>query len=70
MIKRILHLMFLIILVQTTLKAQSKIITGKVLTKEGEALIGASVIIAGTTIGTTTDVDGNFKLNVNETQLN
>jgi TonB-linked SusC/RagA family outer membrane protein len=69
MIKRILHLMFLIILVQTTLKAQSKIITGKVLTKEGEALIGASVIIAGTTIGTTTDVDGNFKLNVNENSV-
>lgn len=61
--------MFLIILVQTTLKAQSKIITGKVLTKEGEALIGASVIIAGTTIGTTTDVDGNFKLNVNENSV-
>ncbi len=61
--------MFLIILVQTTLKAQTKVITGKVLTKEGEALIGASVIIAGTTIGTTTDVDGDFKLNVNENSV-
>jgi len=32
----------------------------------GETLIGASVIIKGTTIGTITDIDGNFSLKVNQ----
>jgi TonB-dependent starch-binding outer membrane protein SusC len=31
--------------------------------KSGEALIGASVVITGTTKGTLTDLDGNFELN-------
>ncbi len=32
----------------------------------GETLIGASVVIKGTTTGTTTDIDGNFSLKVNQ----
>jgi len=32
----------------------------------GETLIGASVVIKGTTTGTTTDIDGNFSLDVNQ----
>ena len=40
-------------------------ITGKVVDKEtGEGLIGASVIIQGTTIGTITDANGNFSISV------
>lgn len=42
-------------------------ITGKVLDAETEeALIGASVVLEGTTIGTITDIDGNFSLSVKE----
>ena len=41
--------------------AQSKI-TGTVLDKAGESVIGASVVVKGTTIGTTTGVDGSFTL--------
>lgn len=37
------------------------IIKGKV-TEKGEALIGVTIIIEETTIGTFTDLDGNFKL--------
>ncbi|HRF41274.1 MAG TPA: carboxypeptidase-like regulatory domain-containing protein, partial [Saprospiraceae bacterium] len=32
--------------------------------EKGEALIGASVLVKGTTVGTVTDVDGSFQLTV------
>ena len=49
----------------TTTKAvaqQQKRITGTVLDKNGEPIIGANVVIKGTTKGTITDIDGNFSL--------
>lgn len=42
--------------------AQKKEITGKVLDELGEPIIGASVMVEGTTTGTVTDLDGNFSL--------
>lgn len=41
---------------------QQKQITGNVVDSKGEAIIGASVIVKGATIGTVTDLDGNFSL--------
>jgi iron complex outermembrane receptor protein len=42
-------------------------IKGTILSDDtGETLIGASVVIKGTTTGTTTDIDGNFSLDVNQ----
>lgn len=52
------------------LLAQSRLISGTV--KSGDdnmALPGASVIIKGTTEGTTTDADGNFKVNASPTDI-
>ncbi|MGL4851620.1 MAG: SusC/RagA family TonB-linked outer membrane protein [Phocaeicola sp.] len=46
----------------TTGVAQTKTIKGTVVDQTGEALIGVSVIVANTTIGTVTDLDGNFSL--------
>ena len=40
----------------------SKGITGVVRDRSGEALIGANIIVKGTTIGTITDLDGSFEL--------
>lgn len=37
-------------------------VTGVVLDQNGEALIGVSVVVKGTTIGTITDMDGRFSL--------
>ena len=37
-------------------------VSGTVLSESGEALIGVAVIIQGTTIGTITDIDGNFNM--------
>ena len=47
--------------------AQSRKVTGRVVSKEdGEPIIGASIIAKGTSIGTVTDFDGNFTLEVAE----
>ncbi|MBK0377962.1 TonB-dependent receptor [Mucilaginibacter segetis] len=48
----------------TSAEAISIPITGKVIDKNGQPVIGASILEKGTTNGTTTDVNGNFKLNV------
>lgn len=41
---------------------QSKLIKGKVVDVNGVPIIGANVVIQGTTTGTITDIDGNFSL--------
>ena len=44
--------------------AQDSTVTGKVVDENGEPVIGASIIVKGTTVGTVTDYDGNFMLEV------
>ena len=39
-------------------------VTGKVIDKQGEVLIGASILAKGTTSGTVTDIDGTYSLSV------
>ena len=41
-------------------------ISGKITDGKGESLIGASVLVKGTTTGTVTDFDGNFSIDVPE----
>ena len=49
--------------VMTTVSfAQGKLISGTVVDNEAEPVIGASVVIDGTTNGTSTDLDGKFQL--------
>ncbi|WP_025069058.1 SusC/RagA family TonB-linked outer membrane protein [Bacteroides gallinarum] len=43
--------------------AQNKTITGVVVDANGESIIGASVLVKGTTNGIITDIDGKFTLN-------
>jgi iron complex outermembrane receptor protein len=62
----------LLALFPSVLLAQnSKTVTGKVLDEQGQTLIGATIMSVGTSQGTTTDYDGNFRLNVSDkvTQL-
>ncbi|MBP6065146.1 MAG: carboxypeptidase-like regulatory domain-containing protein, partial [Bacteroides sp.] len=42
---------------------QAKKITGKALDSKGEPIIGASILVKGTSNGVITDLDGNFSLN-------
>ena len=50
--------------------AQQGTVTGKVIDDLGEPVIGANVIVKGTTTGIITDVDGNFSLNVSDIKKN
>ena len=43
---------------------QQAVITGKVVDEEGNSLIGVTVLVKGTSNGTTTDIDGNYSLDV------
>lgn len=47
---------------QQTKAPQQKSVTGQVLDELGEPVIGASILVEGTTTGTVTDLDGNFEL--------
>ena len=42
---------------------------GTVKDSENNPVIGATVVVKGTTIGTTTDIDGNYTINVNPGQV-
>lgn len=44
--------------------AQNRTVTGVVKDAQGETIIAASVVVKGTTIGTVTDIDGVFRLEV------
>lgn len=59
---------FLVFVGLPMLQAQTVQITGKVTNSEdGNAIPGVSVVVKGTTIGTTTDFDGKYSLNVPST---
>ena len=49
--------------------AQEKIIKGNVTDQAGETIISASVVVKGTSVGTITDLDGNYELNVPDDAL-
>lgn len=51
-------------LVQPKDQNQKKTITGKVTDSKGESIPGVSVVVKGTTVGITTDVSGNYSLEV------
>ena len=47
-------------------KAQERTLIGKVVDENNEGLPGVNIIIKGTTIGTITDFEGVYKLNIPE----
>jgi len=63
--KKLLLLSFFLMLGSLAAFAQRSL-TGNVTDEKGEPLIGANVVVKGTTTGTLTDVDGNFRLTVSE----
>ena len=56
---RLCFLFLVLVFCQVTIMAQTTV-AGKIVDDTGEGLIGANIIIKGTTIGSTTDFDGNF----------
>ena len=60
--KRLLKLVFLLLLASSAAYAQT--VTGKVTSAtDGSPVPGVSILVKGTTTGTSTDSDGNFSLN-------
>lgn len=47
---------------QSKTQPQHKGISGQVFDELGEPIIGASILVEGTTLGTVTDIDGNFEI--------
>ncbi len=63
--KRIYLLATLLCLLPMQGWAQTRVITGKVIfADDNEPIIGATLLVKGTQIGTSTDLDGNFSLQV------
>lgn len=66
--KLIIFLLFMIFCISNTMAQNT--ITGKVTGDDGQPVIGASVAVKGTTIGTISDVDGSFTLHVPQGNMN
>ncbi|MFR9608060.1 MAG: SusC/RagA family TonB-linked outer membrane protein [Rikenellaceae bacterium] len=62
MVRKILLSLFVVLGVAFTASAQNKQISGSVTDSTGEPVIGAAVIVEGTSIGTTSGSDGSFTL--------
>jgi len=63
--RKVLLLGLMLLFASAVAFAQGRVVTGTVTSAEdGMPIPGASVIVKGTTIGTATDLDGNFSLNV------
>ena len=63
-LSQLFGLLALLLLLPGQSFAQNLRVQGRVLDELGEGLIGAGVVIQGTTTGTITDMDGNFSLSV------
>ena len=69
MLKKLLKVTSIVLMLSTlwgglSAFAQSPAIFGKVVDADGAPVIGAGVLVPGTTNGVTTDLDGNFSINV------
>jgi len=60
--------LFCILFFSITASAQNKTITGKVSDESGAPILAASVIVKGTNLGTSTDINGDFTLSVPESE--
>jgi len=57
-------LLFTLIFVCASMTFAQRTVTGNITETDGFPLIGANVLVKGTTIGTITDIDGNYSLEV------
>lgn len=62
-------ILFFLMILSSHSFAQSRIVSGKVTDASGEAIPGATILVKGTTSGTTTDLDGNYSINASESQV-
>ncbi|MFC4233444.1 SusC/RagA family TonB-linked outer membrane protein [Parasediminibacterium paludis] len=65
--RKLCTLLMCFLVAVTQLLAQTKTITGKIVDEKGTPVVNASVLVKGTTKGTTTSQDGSFTLSVPST---
>ena len=65
--KKFKNLLILVLLFSTTMMFGQSKLTGKVVDETNQPLPGASVVVVGTSTGTSTDFDGNFSFDSNAT---
>ncbi len=63
-LSRVLVLMGILMLSSMAFAQHTRTVKGKVTDQTGEAIPGANVLVQGTTIGTITDIDGNYALEI------
>jgi len=61
---RKIYILLIFTVISNLLFSQERTITGKVTDSRGEGIPGATVLLVGTSIGTTTDLDGNYQISV------
>ena len=62
MVKKIVLLVAAVLLACTSVFAQNKQVSGTVTGADGSPIVGATVVVDGTTLGTSTDLQGNYVL--------
>ncbi|MGV3640086.1 MAG: SusC/RagA family TonB-linked outer membrane protein [Adhaeribacter sp.] len=65
-IPAVMALLMALLLLTTPLLAQQRTVSGRITGETGDALPGVTVLVKGTTNGTTTDTDGKYSLNVTD----
>jgi len=63
MVRKIVLSIIAVLTIGFAALAQNQQVTGTVIDQSGNAVVGATVMVDGTTIGTTTDVNGDFSIN-------
>jgi len=66
MINKILLSLIAVLCLDATVTAQNKQVSGTVTDPAGAPVVGATVLVEGTMIGSTTDASGHFSLNAPE----
>lgn len=61
-------LTFLLAIIAHIAFAQQKNVSGKITNQNGEPLLGATILVKGTSTGTSSDFDGNYSVSVSEGQ--
>ena len=62
--KRVLLLSFVFVMTIFYSVTAQRTVSGKITDESGESLPGVNVVVKGTTTGTQTDLDGNYRLPV------
>lgn len=63
------RLFYILAVALLPMMVQAKVVTGQVTDMNGEPIIGANVVVKGTTAGTITDFDGNYSIDVPENAM-